>query len=208
MNIHYRFTDKELNVLMKENLMVIFDTRERENKHILDYFDKMKIPYKRQKIDEGDYTAIITKREEYGIHRDLYFPIAVERKNSIDEFAGNLAEKLGKGESGTDIRLIRELRQAKNKGIKLFLVLEDKDAMENIKSNNYRSLFKPIALMARLSSIQDLYFQDTIFTDKADAGFEIYRKLYYGVRNCLKELSGYIGPEEENKAVEEIARHK
>lgn len=192
MSAYYKFTDTEIKKLLKENFMILYDTREQVNQHVLDYFDKNKIQYKKQKIDEGDYTAVITKRPDMGIHRDIYFPVAVERKNSIDELAGNLAEDT---DSRDDIRLIRELQRAKTKGIKMTLLIEDKDGMENIKKGNYRSLYKPQSLLGRLSSIQDLYLQDTIFTSNTNTGFEIYRKLYYSVRNFLKELSTDIGPD-------------
>ncbi|WP_035293803.1 ERCC4 domain-containing protein [Clostridium sp. KNHs214] len=194
--MYYKFTDTEIRKLMKENFMIIYDTREQQNKHVLEYFDSKKVPYKRRKIDEGDYTAIITKRADMGIYRDIYFPVAIERKNSVDELAGNLAEKT---DTRDDIRLIRELQRAKTKGIKISLIIEDKNGMENIKKGNYRSLYTPKAFLGRLSSIQDLYLQDTIFTDNQNTGFEIYRKLYYSVRNYLKELSADIGPAVENE---------
>lgn len=192
--MHYRFTETEVNKLLKENLKVLYDTREQQNSHILEYFDRNKIPYKKQKIDEGDYTAIITKCPEKGIYRDIYFPVAVERKNSVDELAGNLAEET---DTHDDIRLIRELQRAKTKGIKMYLVVEDEKGMEHIKLGKYRSLYKPKAFLGRLSSIQDLYLHDTIFTANTNTGFEIYRKLYYSVRNFLKELDADISPEME-----------
>jgi hypothetical protein len=193
--MHYKFTDTEINKLLKENFTILYDTREQQNQHILDYFDKQKVSYKKQKIDEGDYTAIITKRPDMGIYRDLYFPAAVERKNSVDELAGNLSEKT---DSRDDIRLIRELQRAKAKGIKMYLIIEDKNGMENIKKGNYRSLYKPKSFLGRLSSIQDSYLHDTIFVSSNDTGFEIYRKLYYSVRNFLKELSSDISPDAED----------
>ncbi|MDP4147423.1 MAG: ERCC4 domain-containing protein [Bacillota bacterium] len=181
----YKFTETEINKLLKENLMILYDTREQQNQHVLDYFDKNKINYKKKKIDEGDYSAIITKRPDLGVYRDIHFPVAIERKNSIDELVGNLAEHT---ESREDVRLIRELQRAKTKGVKMYLIIEDKDGMENIRNGNYRSLYKPNAFLGRLSSIQDLYLNDTIFTSEEDTGFEIYRKLYYSVRNYLKQL--------------------
>lgn len=192
--MHYRFTETEINKLLKENLKILYDTREQQNQHILDYFNKNKVLYKKQKIDEGDYTAIIAKREDMGIYRDIYFPVAVERKNSVDELAGNLAEET---DSHDDIRLIRELQRAKTKGIKIYLIIEDKNGMEHIKEGKYRSLYQPKAFLGRLSSIQDLYLHDTIFTANTNTGFEIYRKLYYSVRNFLKELDTDISPEAE-----------
>ncbi|MHB9943652.1 molybdopterin-guanine dinucleotide biosynthesis protein A [Clostridium sporogenes] len=194
--MYYKFTDTEIKKLLKENLMILYDTREQKNQHILNYFDEKKVKYKKKKIDEGDYTAIITKCAEMGIYRDIYFPVAVERKNSVDELAGNLAEKT---DTHDDIRLIRELQRSKNKGIKMYLIIEDKNGMENIKKGNYRSLYTPKAFLGRLSSIQDLYLHDTIFTSNKDTGFEIYRKLYYSIRNYLKELSTDIGPAVENE---------
>ncbi|MCB2309006.1 ERCC4 domain-containing protein [Clostridium estertheticum] len=193
--MNYRFTETEIKKLLKENFMILYDTREQKNKnqHILDYFDKKKINYKRQKIDEGDYTAIITKCEKMGIYRDLYFPIGVERKNSVDELAGNLGEET---DTHDDIRLIRELRRAKEKGIKIFLLIEDEHGRKNIKTGNYRSLYLPISFMARLRSLQDQFLNGTVFINKNDSGEEIFGILKYAVRNFLK--GGYmdIGPEE------------
>lgn len=74
--------------------MVVVDSREQDNKHILDFFDSKKIPYKKIKNDFGDYTAMIPKNTITGFTSDIYFDrdIAIERKNSIDEIAGNLKE--------------------------------------------------------------------------------------------------------------------
>jgi hypothetical protein len=154
----------------------------------------MKIPCKVQKIDEGDYTAIIKKREDMGIYRDLYFNVGVERKNGLDELAGNLCEKT---DSRDDIRLERELMRAKTKGIKMFLIVEDPNGYENIRTGNYRSeLYLPQSFMGKLSSIQDKYLQGTVFTNKKDTGYHIYRILYYAVRNFLKEGEFDISPED------------
>ena len=193
MPIHYKLTDTEIKKLLTENLMIIFDTREQQNLHVLDYFDKKNIKYKRQKIDEGDYAAIITKRPEMGIHRDLYFKVAVERKNSVDELAGNLAEE---SDTRDDIRLVRELRRAKEKGIKMFLVIEDENGKRNIKTGNYRSQYKAVSFMARLRSLQDQFLNGTVFINSNDTGEEIFGILYYGVRNFLKEGNLDIGPDE------------
>lgn len=180
----YRFTNTEIKKLLKDNFTILYDTREQVNGHILTYFKDNKIPYKRQTINEGDYTAIITARPEMGIPRDLYFKVGVERKNSIDELAGNLAEKT---DSRDDIRLERELIRAKAKGIKMFLIIEEFNGLNHIRTNDYRSLYKPKAFEGKLSSIQDKYFNDTIFCHPEQSGLEIFRKLYYAIRNYLKE---------------------
>ena len=192
--LHYKFTETEIKKLLKENFMIIYDTREQVNNHILEYFDIKKINYKKQKIDEGDYTAIITKCPKMGIHRDLYFPIGVERKNSVDELAGNLAEEK---DTRDDLRLIRELRRAKEKGIKMFLVIEDENGRKNIKTGNYRSQYLPVSFMARLRSLQDQFLNGTVFINKNDSGEEIFGILKYAVRNYLKECDLDINPDVE-----------
>jgi len=195
MEVHYKFTETEIKKLVAENLVIIYDTREQINKnqHILDYFDRKKIPYKRQTITEGDYTVIISKCEKMGIHRDLYFPIGVERKNSVDELAGNVGEKT---DTHDDIRFIREMRRAKQNGIKMTLLVEDSDGLKKIKAGDYRSMYDPKAFIARLRSIQDQFLVGTVFVNRNDSGEEIYGILKYAVRNFLKEGYFDISPEE------------
>lgn len=194
MQVQYRFTDTEIQKLLKENFMILYDTREQQNQHIIDYLDKKKIRYKKQKIDEGDYTAIITKCPEKGIYRDLYFNVAVERKNSVDELAGNLAEK--KDDTRDDIRLERELKRARQKGTMIYLVIEDKNGMENIENGNYRSQYGSKAFEAKLTSIEINYLKGLSFVDKTDSGRRILKILYYAVMEALKEKSQDIAAEE------------
>jgi hypothetical protein len=65
---------------LNNDLTIIVDTREQKNKHVIDFFDKKKIPYKVKKLDEGDYGIKINKNLEHGIYHDMYFPVGVERK--------------------------------------------------------------------------------------------------------------------------------
>ena len=91
--IRYKFTDKELKQALN-NLTILVDTREQKNEHILDAFNKLKVNYKVQKLDFGDYSCFIPKGSFEGQARDIYFTndIAIERKASIDELAGNLKD--------------------------------------------------------------------------------------------------------------------
>lgn len=193
MNIQYKFSDGEIKKLLKENFVILYDTREQQNQHILDFFDKKKVKYKKKKIDEGDYMAIITAREDMGITRDLYFNIAVERKGSVDELAGNLAEK--RDDYRDDIRLERELKRAKQKGTMIYLLVEDKKGMENIRASNYRSMYGSKAFEAKLASIEINYLKGLKFVDKKDAGREILKILYYAVMEALKEKTEDIKAE-------------
>ncbi|WP_271814216.1 ERCC4 domain-containing protein [Clostridium beijerinckii] len=197
--IKLRFSDSEIKKLLSENLMILYDTREQVNDHILSWFETKKIPYKRQVINEGDYTAIIKARPDMGIYRDLYFKVGVERKNSVDELAGNLGEKT---DTRDDIRLERELIRAKMKGIKMFLVIEDPNGLQNIIKGNYRSQYKPNSFIGKLTSLQDKYIQNTVFTSNLDTGYHIFRILYYAVRNFL--IAGDINKEMDLDEMAEI----
>jgi len=188
--IKLRFSESDIKKLLKDNFMILYDTREQVNDHILYWFDTKKISYKRQVINEGDYTAVITARPEMGITRDLYFKVGVERKNSVDELAGNLAEDT---DTRDDIRLEREFIRAKMKGIKMFLIIEDPNGLDNIIKGHYRSQYKPNAFIGKLTSLQDKYIQNTVFTSNLDTGYHIFRILYYSVRNFL--IAGDIDKE-------------
>ncbi|MFV0495687.1 MAG: nuclease, partial [Mycobacterium sp.] len=77
--ISYKYTDKEIEKIMK-SMVVIVDTRENVNGHILEYLRAKEIPYKLQKLDTGDYGCMIPRNEEFGILRDTYLDCRVERK--------------------------------------------------------------------------------------------------------------------------------
>ena len=189
--MNFKFTDTEIKKLMKENFMIVYDTREQVNEHVLSGFDDLKFKYKKQKINEGDYTAIITARPDMGIMRDIYFPVGVERKNSVDELAGNLAEKC---DTRDDIRLERELIRAKAKGIDIYFVIEDPRGLQNIRAGNYRSEYKPKAFIGKFTSLMTNYTKGATFCSNLETGYHISRILYYAVRNFLKE--GEVGTEE------------
>lgn len=92
----YHYTEKELNKLLK-SITILCDTREHEGKndHILKWFDEKGIGWKKYKLDYGDYSFFVPADEDLNIPRDLYFDrhIIIERKASLDEFAGNVTEE-------------------------------------------------------------------------------------------------------------------
>ena len=88
------YTDKEYRQLIK-NMVILCDTKDKQNKHILDEFDKQKIEYKTRALKTGDYSFMIKACPELGFQYDTYFTdeLCIERKNSLSELAGNLAQK-------------------------------------------------------------------------------------------------------------------
>lgn len=177
MLVQYKFTDSELKKLLSENLTIIVDTREQQNKHILDYFEKAKINYITKKLDTGDYSVKLTANTELGILRDLYFPVMIEKKNSIDELASSFKDRT---------RFESEFIRATGNGTKIYLLVEDGNGYENIIKNNYRSEYTPAALLGSLRSWENRYNFSTSFIDKKYVGRWIYDTLRYYLYEYLK----------------------
>ena len=52
----YKFGLEEIKGMLKE-MIVLVDSREQKNAHILDYFQRQGIPYEVEKLDYGDYSC-------------------------------------------------------------------------------------------------------------------------------------------------------
>lgn len=170
----YRFNDRELKELL-DSIVILTDTREQKNDHIISYFDDKGIKHKRRKLDHGDYGVYLPANIELGIMRDMLFPVAIERKNSVDELAGTIRER-----TRFENELIRS--QASN-----FMVLvEDEKGYENIIKGNYRSEYQARALLASLKAFEIRYNFRSVFIAPITAGNYIYHHLYYYVREALK----------------------
>ena len=90
----YKYTDKEIEELIK-SIVILVDTREKQNSHLIEYWDKKGILYKKKSLDYGDYSFYIPQNEELNIPRDIYFDkeIFVERKASLEEISNNLTKE-------------------------------------------------------------------------------------------------------------------
>jgi len=182
----YKFKDAEINKLLK-NIVIVCDTNEQENSHILEWFKKKKKKYILQKVNYGDYTACIESNEEtkpLGLNRDWYFSndIAIERKASIDELIGNFCE----GE-----RLNDEFFRSNKYGAKMFLFVEDNEGRRKLSLGDYRSRMTQPSALSRFKTLEARFDAHIQFMDKDMMGYEIYQTLKYHVRELLKN-SGYI----------------
>ena len=85
--------------------MIICDTREQKNAHILKYFEQQGIYHIIATVGTGDYIS------------DKAPGIAIERKATLSELSHNLMSR----DRG---RFYREIRRAKEQNTKLFIVCE------------------------------------------------------------------------------------
>ena len=95
----YKYSIEQIKVLLKQ-LVILVDSREKQNGHIRDYFKRQGIPYEVTKLDFGDYSCKIPAS---AADQDIYFhqDIVIERKASLEELSGNLAQHRDRFESGT-----------------------------------------------------------------------------------------------------------
>ncbi|MDX8367843.1 ERCC4 domain-containing protein [Cytobacillus sp. IB215665] len=168
------YTDTEMKKIIK-SLVILTDSREQKNSHILEYFDKKKIPYKQKTIKTGDYTAMIPKNEELGIMRDIYLNAAIERKNSVDELVQSIKDRT---------RFENELIRASK--IPFLMIVEDMDGYRKIVMGEYRSQYKAKSVLASLKAFEARYNFTTVFLDPMLTGNYIYYHLLYRAREVLQ----------------------
>jgi ERCC4-type nuclease len=174
----YQYTDGELKKLYK-NMVIIVDTREKENEHILDWMGKKDIGYTLKKLDYGDYSFFLQADEELGIRRDLYFcrGIAIERKASLEELSGNLAQERTRFEN--------ELIRAKDSGADLTVMVEH-GSMADILSHNYKTQMTPASFWGSVIALEQKYGIRWAWNMRQVAGEFIYNKFCYFLLQNLK----------------------
>ena len=160
-------------------MTILIDTREQENSHITDYFDKAKINYEIRKLDYGDYSVKISKNERLGIPRDLYFDkqVIVERKGSLDELAGNLTKERD--------RLKKELSLAPKDKV----IMIENCSYSDLVEGKYRSQFAVKSFLGSLHSLWFAYNAPFFFVDnKKWSGAFIQGFFTYWLKNYLRQL--------------------
>lgn len=139
--------------------MIICDSREKKNAHILRYFDRNGIDYIIRKIDVADYQ--IEGKDK----------LAIDRKQNLDELATNLTNPQDKG------RFWREVRRAHASGIKIIVLCEHGKDIRCIPDvAAWHSRFSAISgriLMDRMISCEMAYGVKFLFCGKDETGKKI-----------------------------------
>ena len=139
--------------------MLICDSREKKNAHILAYFDRNGIPYEIRKLDVGDYMV------------DSDNTVSVDRKQNLDEVAHNLMNKSDKS------RFWKEVRRARENGIRLIVLCEHGGKIHNIKDvANWHSKYSPVSgtsLMNEIYRVHISYGVEFLFCPKISTGRRI-----------------------------------
>ena len=168
-------TDYTIEKYLLKTAIVLVDTREQENQHIIDYLDKIKVAYKVQKLEYGDYTLLVPENQEFGITCDMILDFAVERKASLNELSGNF--------TNDRTRIEEEFWRGKDN---MALVVED-GSLDKILAHDYNTQYNEKSFVATLISFWHRYNVPPIFVSKENSGKIIYAILKYKLREELKK---------------------
>lgn len=172
----YRYSVEDAKRLLKQ-MVILVDSREKRNGHISDYFKKNGIAYQKTKLDYGDYSFMIPASaagEDIYFHRDC----VVERKASLEELSGNLAQERERFE--------KEFLKAGNDGAKIYLMVESSGGYSDIIGHKYRTEFTPAAYMASLKTWESRFDCNVQFIASEYSGYYIYSTFVYFAREALK----------------------
>ena len=159
------------------SMVILVDTREKVNDHILEYFDKKNIAHKKKALDYGDYSFMIPANEKLSIPRDLYFTnkVVVERKASLEEISNNLTKERDRFE--------KELCLAPKTKV---LLLENAN-YSDIATGNYNTQYNKKSFWASIHSFWFKYNIPIFFMpDNKWSGLFIRGYFEYYLKNYIR----------------------
>lgn len=160
-----------------ENITILVDTREQDTPSLRKRLASMERPYKRQKLDFGDYSAMC---EIDGKQYDFSDVLAVERKMSLDEICGCFCK--GRG------RFTKEFERAAANGAKIYLLIEN-GSWEAAYAGKYRSQMNSKAFTASLLAWLARYNCQLIFCKAETSGKLIADILYREIKERLEGMA-------------------
>ena len=141
--------------------MLICDSKEKKNEHILRYFDRHGIDYEIRKLDVGDYMF------EGGT-------ISVDTKRSVDELASNMLNR------NDHARFLREAKLAADSGVKLIVLLETSKYKAIPDLREWRSKYSGITGRALIDAVYKTHISygvEFLFCPKISTGRRIIELL-------------------------------
>lgn len=163
-------------MLKDYKLIVLYDTREKANAHILNQLAKNGVECRRETFKYGDYSFILKNLitgEEISF-KDKY---VIERKKNLDELAQNLGKKRE--------QFTNEFKRCAEVGAKMDIIIEDANWYYNIITHNYRSKFNSKAFKNSLMAFEAQYNVNIFGTNKLSFASYIYTKFLYKAKSYI-----------------------
>ncbi len=172
---NYKYTSDEIKRLVK-SMIILVDTREQKNDHIITQLKNKAINYDNFKLDFGDYSFMLPANDSLGITRDIYFnkEIVIERKNSLEELSGNLSKDRNRFEN--------ELLRKQGK----FILLIENGSIDDIINGKYKTQMNNNAFLASLLTFQHRYNISIAYINKANTYKYICNMFAYYLKEWIK----------------------
>lgn len=155
-----------------ESMVILVDSREQQSERALKRYSLFSVPYRRQKLDYGDYSAVFQLAgEEKQIHA------AIERKMNLEELSGCLTHDRE--------RFKNEFKRAAADNASVYLMVEDA-SWEAILNGRYKTRFNNKAFTASLVAWIARYDIKPIFCKHEVSGKLIQEILYRELRERLE----------------------
>lgn len=183
MKVSLKLKDANIDKLIKQ-VVILVDTREQENSHIIDFFNKKKINYRIKALKFCDYSAELKSCPELGLPFDVSLEdvIAIERKGSGESGLTEIAGNFGNGRTAFENEFIR----AKEKGADIYLIIEN-GSWEDIKNHKYRGELSEKSLYNSLLSWRKKYKINIDFVKTENVGEHLYKLIGIVLKKILEE---------------------
>ena len=155
-----------------DSMTILCDTREQPSERAEKRYKAFLCPYRREKLDYGDYTAVFTLNGS-----EIKIKAAIERKMNLEELSSCLTHDRD--------RFRREFERASADNASVYLLVEDA-SWEALINGRYKTRFNPRAFFASLTAWIARYNLKPIFCKKEMSGALIHQILYRELKERLE----------------------
>lgn len=161
-------------------MSVLIDTREQPSERASQRFDSFGVPYRRQKLNYGDYTfncILPDGNELYSADSAINPEVVIERKKDLEELSQCFCQSRD--------RFRREFERAKEADSKIYLLVEDA-TWEKLLRGRYKTKFNSKAFIASIIAWSIRYNIQLIFCKHEVSGELIKEILYRELKDRLE----------------------
>lgn len=172
-----------------DSITVLIDTREQPSARALRRYKRLGCPYRRQKLEYGDYAFSFTLpsgQQLYGEEDQVNAPVVIERKANLEELSGNFTEKrLPKHkEMKVRNRFEAELLRARENNASVYLLIEEA-SLSNVLNHQYDTRLNETSFFHTLTAYMARYDLKLIFCKADESGTVIKEILFRELKERL-----------------------
>lgn len=163
-----------------DSMIVLVDTREQPSARSAQRLNSLGVPYRRQKLNYGDYTYSFTLPNGEELHPDgvsVNGDAVIERKMDLEELSQCFCQSRD--------RFKREFERAKEHNASIYLMIEDGSWLKLIRGR-YNTKFNEKAYLASATAWMARYGTRIIFCQHEISGEMIKEILYRELKERLE----------------------